>query len=163
MFSTAVTQSSPAFFTFLYSTRNDWMGKPRLPRGIQVTYADVSVAVETVGLSGASGAAGGERKKNVVRQDKTCEAEQNNVTCRHLRRDYPSETEERRKVRQKVVRAVKTVKLLVIGISSDSCKVDGEARTGGSLTREAWRGNSGGLRRVDFSFAACKQTHEHGN
>lgn len=59
MFSTAVTQSSPAFFTFLYSTRNDWMGKPRLPRGIQVTYADVSVAVETVGLSGASGAAGG--------------------------------------------------------------------------------------------------------
>lgn len=32
------------------------MGKPRLPRGIQVTYADVSVAVETVGLSGASGA-----------------------------------------------------------------------------------------------------------
>lgn len=57
MFSTAVTQSSPAFFTFLYSTRNDWMGKPRLPRGIQVTYADVSVAVETVGLSGASGAA----------------------------------------------------------------------------------------------------------
>lgn len=33
------------------------MGKPRLPRGIQVTYADVSVAVETVGLSGASGAA----------------------------------------------------------------------------------------------------------
>lgn len=57
MFSTAVTQSSPAFFTFLYSTLNDWMGKPRLPRGIQVTYADVSVAVETVGLSGASGAA----------------------------------------------------------------------------------------------------------
>lgn len=34
------------------------MGKPRLPRGIQVTYADVSVAKETVGLSGASGAAG---------------------------------------------------------------------------------------------------------
>lgn len=33
------------------------MGNPRLPRGIQVTYADVSVAVETVGLSGASGAA----------------------------------------------------------------------------------------------------------
>lgn len=70
MFSTAVTQSSPAFFTFLYSTRNDWMGKPRLPRGIQVTYADVSVAVETVGLSGASGAAvmrdaldGGHKKK----------------------------------------------------------------------------------------------------
>lgn len=57
MFSTAVAQSSPAFFTFLYSTRKDWMGKPRLPRGIQVTYADVSVAVETVGLSGASGAA----------------------------------------------------------------------------------------------------------
>lgn len=56
MFSTAVTQSSPAFFTFLYSTRKDWMGKPRLPRGIQVTYAEVSVAVETVGLSGASGA-----------------------------------------------------------------------------------------------------------
>lgn len=62
MFSTAVTQSSPAFFTFLYSTRNDWMGKPRLPRGIQVTYADVSVAAETVGLSGASGAAEGEEQ-----------------------------------------------------------------------------------------------------
>lgn len=56
MFSTAVTQSSPAFFTFLHSTRKDWIGKPRLPRGIQVTYADVSVAIDTVGLSGASGA-----------------------------------------------------------------------------------------------------------
>ncbi|TNN88842.1 hypothetical protein EYF80_000720 [Liparis tanakae] len=66
MFSTAVTQSSPAFFTFLYSTRNDWMGKPRLPRGIQVTYAEVSVAVETVGLSGASGAGGGRRSREVV-------------------------------------------------------------------------------------------------
>lgn len=65
MFSTAVAQSSPAFFTFLYSTRKDWMGKPRLPRGIQVTYADVSVAVETVGLSGASGAAEeGERERS---------------------------------------------------------------------------------------------------
>lgn len=64
MFSTAVTQSSPAFFTFLYSTRNDWIGKPRLPRGIHVTYADVSVAVETVGLSGASGA---------VREGKQCQ------------------------------------------------------------------------------------------
>lgn len=69
MFSTAVTQSSPAFFTFLYSTRNDWMGKPRLPRGIQVTYADVSVAVETVGLSGASGATG-EGKQRQIGQDK---------------------------------------------------------------------------------------------
>lgn len=58
MLATAVTQSSPAFFTFLYSTRNDWMGKPRLPRGIHVTYAEVSVAVEMVGLSGASGAVG---------------------------------------------------------------------------------------------------------
>lgn len=65
MFSTAVTQSSPAFFTFLYSTRNDWMGKPRLPRGIQVTYAEVSVAVDTVGLSGASGAAEEEERSQI--------------------------------------------------------------------------------------------------
>lgn len=70
MFSTAVTQSSPAFFTFLYSTRNDWMGKPRLPRGIQVTYADVSVAVETVGLSGASGAAAEEKVVSNRRKEK---------------------------------------------------------------------------------------------
>ena len=70
MFSTAVTQSSPAFFTFLYSTRNDWMGKPRLPRGIQVTYADVSVAVETVGLSGASGAAAEEKVVSNSRKEK---------------------------------------------------------------------------------------------
>ena len=53
MFATATSHSAPFF---LYSTLNDWRGKPRLPRGIQVTYADVSDAVEMVGLSGASGA-----------------------------------------------------------------------------------------------------------
>lgn len=47
---------SPTFFSFLYSTRKDWMGKPPFPRGIQVTYTDVSEAMEIVGLSGASGA-----------------------------------------------------------------------------------------------------------
>lgn len=50
---------SPTFFSFLYSTRKDWIGKPPLPRGIQVTYTEVSDAIEMVGLSGASGA--GER------------------------------------------------------------------------------------------------------
>lgn len=105
MFSTAVTQSSPAFFTFLYSTRNDWIGKPRLPRGIQVTYADVSVAVETVGLSGASGAAEeGEwcqiedRKRHklanntVIIRDKT-------HCIQHLLRAHPSETERKERLR----------------------------------------------------------------
>lgn len=47
---------SPTFFSFLYSTRKDWIGKPPFPRGIQVTYTDVSEAMEIVGLSGASGA-----------------------------------------------------------------------------------------------------------
>lgn len=47
---------SPTFFSFLYSTRKDWIGKPPLPRGIQVTYTEVSEAMEMVGLSGASGA-----------------------------------------------------------------------------------------------------------
>lgn len=47
---------SPTFFSFLYSTRKDWMGKPPLPRGIHVTYTEVSEAMEMVGLSGASGA-----------------------------------------------------------------------------------------------------------
>lgn len=60
------------------------MGKPRLPRGIQVTYADVSVAVETVGLSGASGAAG-EGKQCQIGQDKKKQHEQ------HLQRAYPSD------------------------------------------------------------------------
>lgn len=50
---------SPTFFSFLHSTRKDWIGKPPFPRGIQVTYTDVSEAMETVGLSGASGAGGG--------------------------------------------------------------------------------------------------------
>lgn len=49
---------SPTFFSFLYSTRKDWIGKPPFPRGIQVTYTEVSEAMEIVGLSGASGAAG---------------------------------------------------------------------------------------------------------
>ena len=49
---------SPTFFSFLYSTRKDWMGKPPFPRGIQVTYTEVSEAMEMVGLSGASGAGG---------------------------------------------------------------------------------------------------------
>ena len=49
---------SPTFFSFLYSTRKDWMGKPPFPRGIQVTYTEVSEAMEIVGLSGASGARG---------------------------------------------------------------------------------------------------------
>lgn len=35
------------------------MGNPPFPRGIQVTYTDVSDAMEMVGRSGASGAAGG--------------------------------------------------------------------------------------------------------
>lgn len=48
---------SPNFFNFLYSTRKDWMGNPPFPRGIQVTYTDVSEAMEMVGRSGASGAA----------------------------------------------------------------------------------------------------------
>lgn len=48
---------SPNFFSFLYSTRKDWMGNPPFPRGIQVTYTDVSDAMEMVGRSGASGAA----------------------------------------------------------------------------------------------------------
>lgn len=48
---------SPSFFSFLYSTRKDWMGNPPFPRGIQVTYTDVSDAMEMVGRSGASGAA----------------------------------------------------------------------------------------------------------
>lgn len=48
---------SPNFFNFLYSTRKDWMGNPPFPRGIQVTYTDVSDAMEMVGRSGASGAA----------------------------------------------------------------------------------------------------------
>lgn len=52
----ARTQSSN-FFNFLYSTRKDWMGNPPFPRGIQVTYTDVSEAMEMVGRSGASGAA----------------------------------------------------------------------------------------------------------
>lgn len=47
---------SPTFLNFLYSTRKDWIGKPPFPRGIQVTYTDVSEAMEIVGLSGASGA-----------------------------------------------------------------------------------------------------------
>lgn len=47
---------SPTFLSFLYSTRKDWIGKPPFPRGIQVTYTDVSEAMEIVGLSGASGA-----------------------------------------------------------------------------------------------------------
>lgn len=47
---------SPTFFSFLYSTRKDWIGNPPFPRGIQVTYTEVSEAVEMVGLSGASGA-----------------------------------------------------------------------------------------------------------
>lgn len=64
MFSTATSHSlSPPLRSFLYSTRNHWMGKPRLPRGIHVTYADVSVAVETVGRSGASGAFFGVRER----------------------------------------------------------------------------------------------------
>lgn len=50
---------SPNFFNFLYSTRKDWMGNPPFPRGIQVTYTDVSDAMEIVGRSGASGAARG--------------------------------------------------------------------------------------------------------
>lgn len=49
---------SPTFFSFLYSTWKDWIGKPPFPRGIQVTYTDVSEAMEIVGLSGASGAGG---------------------------------------------------------------------------------------------------------
>lgn len=49
---------SPTFFSFLYSTRKDWIGKPPFPRGIQVTNTDVSEAMEMVGLSGASGAEG---------------------------------------------------------------------------------------------------------
>jgi len=50
---------SPSFFSFLYSTRKDWMGNPPFPRGIQVTYTEVSDAMEMVGRSGASGAARG--------------------------------------------------------------------------------------------------------
>lgn len=81
------------------------MGKPRLPRGIQVTYADVSVAVETVGLSGASGAAG-EGKRCQIGQDEkhtTGVIDKNH----HLQRAYPSETEEKRDVSERRVRMVK--------------------------------------------------------
>lgn len=123
MFSTAVTQSSPAFFTFLYSTRNDWMGKPRLPRGIQVTYADVSVAAETVGLSGASGAAvEGEGEGDSVNWERTRNTQRGsaakqpkNYVLQHLLRAHPSETEERRNVSRKMVRTVR--KRLVFMIS----------------------------------------------
>lgn len=92
MFSTAVTQSSPAFLTFLYSTRNDWMGKPRLPRGIQVTYAEVSVAVETVGLSGASGAVG---KKQWCHLEDRADFYCNTFHIEHLLKAHPSVTIEK--------------------------------------------------------------------
>lgn len=97
------------------------MGKPRLPRGIQVTYADVSVAAETVGLSGASGAAGGKEqcemgqdKKNAQRGLSAKKKKKN--LMQHLQRAHPSETEEKRKVSKKMVRTVK--KLLAITVSS---------------------------------------------
>lgn len=105
MFSTAVTQSSPALFTFLYSTRNDWMGKPRLPRGIQVTYAEVSVAVETVGLSGASGAAEEEEEEEWCQPntDITHSCRHLNLSeshrIHHLLLAHPSETEMQKRVR----------------------------------------------------------------
>lgn len=107
MFSTAVTQSSPAFFTFLYSTRKDWMGKPRLPRGIQVTYADVSVAVDTVGLSGASGAAVEEewcqmKDNRHELTDNTVQFQQKAKTHHipHLLRAHPSVIERKERLRR---------------------------------------------------------------
>lgn len=114
MFSTAVAQSSPAFFTFLHSTRKDWMGKPRFPRGIQVTYADVSVAAETVGLSGASGAAarrgrgeqcetGADEKHTAMGYQQKNKKERKGLV-QHLQRAHPSEVEEKRVVSKKMVR-----------------------------------------------------------
>lgn len=35
--SVVASTQSPGFFSFLYSTWNDWMGKPPFPRGIHVT------------------------------------------------------------------------------------------------------------------------------
>lgn len=67
------------------------MGKPRLPRGIQVTYADVSVAVETVGLSGASGAAGEGKQRQIGQDKKHTSVIDKKQHEQHLQRAYPSD------------------------------------------------------------------------
>lgn len=85
------------------------MGKPRLPRGIHVTYADVSVAVETVGLSGASGAAGEGKQFQIGQDKKHTSVIDKKQHEQHLRKAYSSETEEKRNVSEKMVRMVKIV------------------------------------------------------
>lgn len=59
MLSAATTHS--ALRPRLYSTRKAVIGEPPLALGIQVTYAELSVAMEMVGRSGASGT--GEKKQ----------------------------------------------------------------------------------------------------
>lgn len=78
-----------------------------MPRGIQVTYADVSVAVETVGLSGASGAAREGKQCQVGQDKKHMSVIDKKQHKQHLQRAYPSETEEKRNVSEKMVRMVK--------------------------------------------------------
>lgn len=69
MLSAATTHS--ALRPRLYSTRNAVIGEPPLALGIQVTYTELSVAIEMVGRSGASGTKS--KNNNITEKFLKCE------------------------------------------------------------------------------------------